>query len=98
MILQSIGRLNERPKFDSSNGKVTITYDHGEKCTTNPEKNATSRIVFSCENGPSQVRYSDVLNYIDAEKSIIFYCGYRKKYRKRKSRKKNLFNEIQREN
>ena len=95
MILQSIGRLNERPKFDSSNGKVTITYDHGEKCTTNPEKNATSRIVFSCENGPSQVRYRDVINYIDAKKSIrSFSVDTEKNTEKRRAGRKNLFNEI----
>ena len=58
--------MNERPTFDSSNGKVTIIYNHGEKCTTNPEKNSTSRIVFSCKNGASQVYYNAVHNYINA--------------------------------
>ena len=80
-FLQSIGRLNERPTFDSSNGKVTIIYNHGEKCTTNPEKNSTSRIVFSCKNGASQVHNNVIINYIEATNSVrstFFFCWVKK--------------------
>lgn len=51
---QNIGRLSGRPRYDSATGTVTLIYDRGEKCPET-DKNATTRIIFKCEPGLSQV-------------------------------------------
>ena len=47
--------MNQPPYIDPESKKVTILYDHGTPCSTNPNVNASSKIVFACVPGPSQV-------------------------------------------
>ncbi|XP_064627541.1 cation-independent mannose-6-phosphate receptor-like [Lineus longissimus] len=50
----SLGLVETAPFIDKDTNKVTIMYDHGVQCATNPKKNTTSKIVFSCVTGTPQ--------------------------------------------
>ncbi|XP_067674216.1 cation-independent mannose-6-phosphate receptor-like isoform X2 [Haliotis asinina] len=50
----SLGHLAKGPYVDSVNGKVTLAYVNGSKCTKDPSRNITTHIIFTCKAGSSQ--------------------------------------------
>ena len=50
----SLGKLKNRPYKDKSTGKIVLEYSHGSQCPHDTHKNASTRIVFSCNPGPNQ--------------------------------------------
>ena len=48
---QSLGSAMSPPTYDPDSKEVTLTYDHGEPCTSDPSLNTSSVIVFKCKNG-----------------------------------------------
>ncbi|XP_013417456.1 cation-independent mannose-6-phosphate receptor [Lingula anatina] len=49
-----LGKSRAPPSVDTSSGKVTLIYDHGDKCSSNPAKNISSRVIFECQQGSQQ--------------------------------------------
>ena len=50
-----MGKLKNRPYKDKATGKIVLEYSHGSQCPHNPQQNASTKIVFSCNPGPDQV-------------------------------------------
>lgn len=48
----SLGKPKSAPTFDKLTRKVTLVYTNGSQCDTDPSKNFTTRIIFSCQPGP----------------------------------------------
>lgn len=46
-----IGRTTSGPEINSATGEVSITYSSSTKCATDPAKNYTSTIIFTCQRG-----------------------------------------------
>lgn len=70
-IFQSLGKLKNRPYKDKSTGKIVLEYSHGSQCPHDPHKNASTRIVFSCNPGPDQV-------FMMLLKLLVFWLGWEK--------------------
>ncbi|KAL4233045.1 Cation-independent mannose-6-phosphate receptor [Mactra antiquata] len=52
----SLGSPKSSPTYNSKTNEVQLLYTNGSRCDTDPTKNYTSRIIFSCLPGPVRSR------------------------------------------
>lgn len=54
-MLQSLGKPKSTPTYDKTTKDIILMYVNGSKCDTDPSKNFSSRVIFSCLPGPVRV-------------------------------------------
>ena len=70
---QSLGSVSSGPTIDPNDQRVTLLYDHGDKCPHDDKQNRSSLIKFTCNPGLSLVRFKHSFYF------IIWYFSIEKK-------------------